>query len=485
MLIRELEQKSGLDRATIRYYEKEGFITPLRQDNGYREYSNEDLQQLMKIRLLRQLGMSLETIKGLRQGTEDFHAALAACIKSLDEQVMNADRAKAVCTALYKENTSYSSLSPTAYLQLLNKPELQTATNQTKPALHNSFSEPVYRPYHPVRRFLARMTDYALVKVLVIFLLVVVLRIRPLGSFWSNALTFVIPFFMVRVEAIMLHWWGTTPGKWLYGLSVRTENGDTLSYYDALEREKLVLQEGFGYGIPLWSVYRLYKSYMYYGDVDLDWDRESEYQYHRWGVKKISVLVVAIILIVGMNLWSSLDMIKPTHRGDLSIAQFAENYNYYMKMLNEDAGSTSLLQPDGKHNAPSPYTTIVYLDGKPSSEEMDFRYKTSNGNVRSIHYESNWTDVYILNPKSSDCQIAAITLLMSQKGIGLRELLEFWELLNSADYSKNGKLTYENIQLSWSVITENCKVTANLITKDDDTRPSYAGLVYDIELCGE
>ena len=39
MLIQELEVKSGLPRATIRYYEKEGFLNPGRLENGYRVYS--------------------------------------------------------------------------------------------------------------------------------------------------------------------------------------------------------------------------------------------------------------------------------------------------------------------------------------------------------------------------------------------------------------------------------------------------------------
>ena len=38
MLIRDLEVKTGLDRATIRYYEREGFIAPVRKENGYRVY---------------------------------------------------------------------------------------------------------------------------------------------------------------------------------------------------------------------------------------------------------------------------------------------------------------------------------------------------------------------------------------------------------------------------------------------------------------
>ena len=31
MIINDLEAKCGLDRATIRYYEKEGMITPVRK----------------------------------------------------------------------------------------------------------------------------------------------------------------------------------------------------------------------------------------------------------------------------------------------------------------------------------------------------------------------------------------------------------------------------------------------------------------------
>lgn len=68
MLIRDLEMNTGLDRATIRFYEKEGLIEQNRKDNGYREYTKEHETLLFKIKLLRQLGMSLETIKDLQIG---------------------------------------------------------------------------------------------------------------------------------------------------------------------------------------------------------------------------------------------------------------------------------------------------------------------------------------------------------------------------------------------------------------------------------
>ena len=77
MQIRDLECKAGLDRATIRFYEKEGLIVPKRKENGYREYSDDNLVHLLKIGLLRQLGMSLDTIKGIQQECVDFNQALS------------------------------------------------------------------------------------------------------------------------------------------------------------------------------------------------------------------------------------------------------------------------------------------------------------------------------------------------------------------------------------------------------------------------
>lgn len=53
MNIKEIEQRSGLTRANIRYYEQEGLLRPARQENKYRDYSDEDLETLLRIALLR------------------------------------------------------------------------------------------------------------------------------------------------------------------------------------------------------------------------------------------------------------------------------------------------------------------------------------------------------------------------------------------------------------------------------------------------
>ena len=63
MTIKEIEALSGMSRANIRYYEAEGFLSPERRENGYRDYSEEDLETLKRIKLLRLLGVSLADIK--------------------------------------------------------------------------------------------------------------------------------------------------------------------------------------------------------------------------------------------------------------------------------------------------------------------------------------------------------------------------------------------------------------------------------------
>ena len=46
MTIKELEERTGMARANIRFYESEGLLSPARQENGYRDYSEEDVKTL-------------------------------------------------------------------------------------------------------------------------------------------------------------------------------------------------------------------------------------------------------------------------------------------------------------------------------------------------------------------------------------------------------------------------------------------------------
>ena len=75
MTSKEMEARSGVPRANIRYYESEGLLTPARARNGYRDYSEADLAVLEKIKLLRRLGVPVEELKELRRGSRSLSEA--------------------------------------------------------------------------------------------------------------------------------------------------------------------------------------------------------------------------------------------------------------------------------------------------------------------------------------------------------------------------------------------------------------------------
>ena len=64
MTIKDMELQTGLARANIRYYEAEGLISPERAETGYREYSQEDAETLLRVKLPGILASTLSTIGG-------------------------------------------------------------------------------------------------------------------------------------------------------------------------------------------------------------------------------------------------------------------------------------------------------------------------------------------------------------------------------------------------------------------------------------
>lgn len=69
MNIKEVEIKTGLKKANIRFYEQQGLLVPERNEkNNYREYGMEDVETLEKIKILRTLEISIQDIRKLQEG---------------------------------------------------------------------------------------------------------------------------------------------------------------------------------------------------------------------------------------------------------------------------------------------------------------------------------------------------------------------------------------------------------------------------------
>ena len=76
MKTHELEKELGISKHTIFYYEKEGIVTPQRDENGYRSYSQDDLQKLIMVKFLRNLNISIDDVKAILNNELDFKECL-------------------------------------------------------------------------------------------------------------------------------------------------------------------------------------------------------------------------------------------------------------------------------------------------------------------------------------------------------------------------------------------------------------------------
>src|SRR5690625_3403617 len=65
MQIKEVEQKTGLTRRAIRYYEQQGLISTTRGTNRYKIYSEETVDTLLYVKQLRLLDFSVKEIKSI------------------------------------------------------------------------------------------------------------------------------------------------------------------------------------------------------------------------------------------------------------------------------------------------------------------------------------------------------------------------------------------------------------------------------------
>jgi DNA-binding transcriptional MerR regulator len=86
MKINELENLLGVTRATIRYYEDQGLVTPARTENGYRDYSDEEALLFQKIIVLRKLGAGVPEIRDLIEGKTTLHDVLTGNVERLRAQ---------------------------------------------------------------------------------------------------------------------------------------------------------------------------------------------------------------------------------------------------------------------------------------------------------------------------------------------------------------------------------------------------------------
>ncbi len=457
MNIQEVESKTQLNRANIRFYEKEGLIAPERRSNGYRNYSQEDVDALLRIKLLRELGFSLQAVGQVQRGEADFQELLARRIRETEREERRQQSIRAVCTSMREEGVQYATLNAQTYLNQyyrgLSSPPRQSYALE---------SDVVPPDPHPWRRWMARVLDGFLVDILFLFIWCI-----PLHHFLQGvndlASTVVGVLLMLALEPVMLHFLGTTPGKWLMGISIRNEDGEKPSWLQAWLRTWGVLKWGYGFYIPIYNIYRGYRCYKTEMEGETqEWDQEAETVlcfrdtrlWRPWAVIGAQVGIFGCIILI------ALASMLPPNRGDLTVEEFVENYQWYAGQLGygdtwqlQDSGeflqwdTTMIIVPEPKPPAPLQWTVE---DGVLTEVAIDMWEES--------HWEGN-TCLENSGNYSSNVQALAAMALVGARA-PLRSSLE---LLGQAQEwggeADSGSLTLAGVTLERETVLEGCEGT--------------------------
>lgn len=131
MNIKQAQQLSGVSSDNIRFYEKQGLLCPRRDpENDYRKYTEEDIQILKLIRLLRMLDMPLEQVRAVLSGSLPLPEAAARQKKRLEDRSRQLAEAIRFCQEL-TALSGLDSLNPDRLLERMEDPRLSSGVSNS------------------------------------------------------------------------------------------------------------------------------------------------------------------------------------------------------------------------------------------------------------------------------------------------------------------------------------------------------------------
>ena len=184
----------------------------------------------------------------------------------------------------------------------------------------------------PWRRFFARSFDLSVYSVIwnTFLTLAVNLHLESrTGLSWTLAELIASACLMFLMEPALLTLTGTTPGKFLFGIHVSGTDGGRLPYGMAFARTWGVFGKGMGYFIPGYQLFRQYRSYKECKNGEmLYWETDSVLCLdRRFLPARAAVYLASFAVFAGANFWINQFGAVPVHRGDITVAEYCENFN--------------------------------------------------------------------------------------------------------------------------------------------------------------
>ena len=271
----------------------------------------------------------------------------------------------------------------------------------------------------PWQRYFARMFDMGIYTVIWYAIASLGFRYRAYTLSTGNNIVnaIVTALLMLLIEPFLLHFFGTTPGKWLLGMRIEGTHGRNPDLSCAYARTSQAVFYGLGLGIPFFSLYRLYKSYKTeQTGEDLPWEGETEIVYRSRHWKGILSYVFCTVLVLFLALCVCAEAELPVHRGDLTVQELAENYRHYRRYLNVPVQFD--LNDDGKFYDLANSSDLFYRDSK-TCPVLDCQME--DGRIQSLSMTNSRSGKTLTTQASFSPEMAllAYSYVLAQEDAGL------------------------------------------------------------------
>ncbi|MDI9460766.1 MAG: RDD family protein [Saccharofermentanales bacterium] len=248
-------------------------------------------------------------------------------------------------------------------------------------------------PY-PGRRFVARLLDWSIYYVIWNYLILILLRGKIMRGLLLMYLdTMGVMAIMLIAEPLLLSLVGTTPGKAVMGLVLRTDEGEKLSLKDSWRRTFQVFADGMGFNVLIFNLLNLsWARRNCAAGKALLWEQKHSYKIKStkaWRGLAVCLLALVVLFLGLPTIYQAAQY--PLHRGEITPLQYAENVN---EMLVRSGNKTGFyLDADGYwHEAdgdlltdkenPVPRHEMIVKDGKVIGVKLFIRM-TAAGHVNS------------------------------------------------------------------------------------------------------
>ncbi len=129
MKINEVEKLVDITKKNIRFYEEQKLLSPLRnRENGYRDYSEDDIKTLEQIKLFRKLGLPIEEIRSMQLKNSTVADSMKRHLVTIDRARRNLSQSEEFCKELSSSDITLTDLDAHALLERMEDAEKSGAS---------------------------------------------------------------------------------------------------------------------------------------------------------------------------------------------------------------------------------------------------------------------------------------------------------------------------------------------------------------------